>query len=303
MERIPWTVEAFTPSEVKYRALIENITNGYALYEVRKDQRGEPVRYIFREVNSVFARQMGARQEDVIGREIAETVMAAGYSGIDWSRLFQDTARDGRPRTFEKHSGLLGRWFWISVFSPLDGYVAVLLADITEQKEKLEYQAHYDLLTGLPNRRLLEDRLMLALVQAQRNREQVAVVFFDLENFKLLVEVHGQRAGDELIQEVARRTVGCLRQSDTVARVGSDALVLILPAVKTRTYTLIVANRVLEECRRPVRLGEAMITVQASMYIRFLPQDAATFSGAISKKDARMYLSRQQQYAQIYLTV
>ena len=303
MERIPWPVENFTPSEVKYRALIENITNGYALYEVRKDRRGEPVRYIFREVNRAFEKQMDTRKEDVIGREIAETVMAAGYSGIDWSRLFADTARDGRPRSFEKYSGLLGRWFWISVFSPLEGYVAVLLADITGQKEQLEHQAHYDLLTGLPNRLLLEDRLILALVQARRTREQVAVVFFDLDNVKLLVEVHGQQAGDELIQEIARRTVGCLRQSDTVARVGSDAFVLILPAVKTRTNTLLVANRVLEECRRPFRLADSRFTLTASMYIRFLPQDAAAFSGEISKKAARMYLSRQQHYAQVYLTV
>lgn len=296
----------FTWSEVKYRALLENMNNSYALYEVLKEQSGKPAGYVLLDVNPAFERQIGVLKEAVVGKDISETIIAARYMGIDWITLFNKTAKDGIARTFEKHSELLGRWFWIAVFCPREGYIGVLFSDITQQKdmeEKPQYYAYHDHNMEVSSQRLLEDRLMLAILQAKRNREQLAVAMFSVDNFQWIVDNYGQAAGNELLQEIARRTVRCLRQSDTIARVESDTFGIILPAVNSRTNAVMVANRVLEECRRPLLLRDVTIIVSGSINICFFPQDQVNFAEMVSPEDVKMYLSKQRRYAQVCLTM
>ena len=106
--------------------------------------------------------------------------------------------------------------------------------DITDRRraeERVEFQAYHDMLTGLPNRLLLRDRLSVAMAHAQRRRQHLALMFLDLDHFKLINDTLGHSVGDRLLQDLAQRLSGCVRQDDTVARVGGDEFTLLFPGL------------------------------------------------------------------------
>ncbi|MDF2572459.1 MAG: diguanylate cyclase domain protein [Sporomusa sp.] len=295
---------ALTQSEAKYRALFENMMDAFVYFEIIKDDSGNPIEYQFLEVNNAFERHAGITKDAVIGKNINETVFAAGDNGVDWVSLFNETVKSGKPLTFEHDFKQLNRWLLISAYSPLPGYFAMVFSDITQHKkneEKNQHYAYHDPLTGLPNRRLLEDRLSMAIIQAKRNQEQVAVVFFDLDNFKPVNDTYGHDVGDELLQEIASRTEACVRQGDTVARIGGDEFVIVLPAIKSKDDVITIANRVLQECRRPVTLRGSTVSVSASIGISFFPQDGTDITELTRKADVAMYMSKQRGRDQICL--
>lgn len=295
---------ALTQSEAKYRALFENMMNAFVYFEIVKDDSGNPVEYRFLEANDAFERHAGLAKADVIGKTINETVFKADNTGDDWVKLFNDTVRSGKALTFEHELKVLNRWLLVSAYSPLAGFFAMVFSDITSHKKNEERNQHYayhDALTGLPNRRLLEDRLTMAIAQGKRSQEQVAVVFFDLDNFKPVNDTYGHDAGDELLQEIARRTEACVRQGDTVARIGGDEFVIVLPAIKTKDDVITIAGRVLQECRRPVMLRGSTVAVSASIGISFFPQDGTDITELTRKADLAMYTSKQKGRDQICL--
>lgn len=301
LEQLPCAREVFSQTEVKYRVLLEQLNNSYALFKILRDHHGHPAKYVFQEANPAFEMQMGVTQAAVIGKDIADTPIGIKYLGIDWSAILSFTAQDGMPRIFEKYSPVFKRWFRFSVYSPMEDLVAVLFVDITLQKEK-QQAAHNDPLIGLPAQHMLEDRLLLAITQAKRSREQLAVAIFELENYVPLVELYGDKIGDEFIREIARRTLSCLRQSDTVARISLDTFALILPGVKTNTFAVMVANRILECCRQPIELRGETIISAGTISLCFFPQVPLNFAETVSKADARMYLSKQRRFPQVCLS-
>lgn len=159
-----------------------------------------------------------------------------------------------------------------------------------------------DTLTGLSSQRMLEDKLMLAIVQAKRSRELLAVALFDVENYEAFLKACGPEVGEELMQELARRTMSCLRQSDTVVRIGANTFVLILPGVKSRTNAVLVANRVLEACRKPFPIREKIIIAAGSISLCFFPRDQQNFAEAVSEDEVGMYLSKERKLPQVCLT-
>lgn len=171
-------------------------------------------------------------------------------------------------------------------------------------RDQLPYsrEVFTDLLTGLSSQRMLEDKLMLAIAQAKRSRELLAIALFDVENYEVLAQDRGQEAGEELLQELARRTVSCLRQSDTVARIGEKTFALILPDVKSRTNAVLVANRVLEACRQPFPIREKIFIPAGSISLCFFPQDQQNFAEAVNNDDVGMYLSKERKFPQVWLT-
>lgn len=302
LDQLPGAREVFNQTEVKYQALLAHLNTSYALCRVVKSQDSKPSGYVFLEINPAFELQLGVSQADVIGRDINDTIIGGGYMGLDWTSLLAATAQDGMPRVFEQQAAVLRRWFRITVFCPLEDQVAVLLADITQQKEKQQQVVYPDSRIGWSSQRLLEDRLMLAIIQAKRSREQLAVAIFDVDNVAALVETYGYEVGNELVQEIGRRTETCLRQSDTVARVGMATFVLILPSVKTKNFAVMVANRVLEQCRRPLLLRDTVAIPSGTISLCFFPDDQSNFAETVSKEDVSMYLSKKRKFPQVCLT-
>ena len=160
------------------------------------------------------------------------------------------------------------------------------------EKEQLTRLAHFDSLTTLPNRVLFRDRLNQGLSLARRNEWLLAVLFVDLDNFKTINDTLGHTVGDLLLQEVARRIASCLRDADTVGRLGGDEFGIILPEIGSSEDAAMVAGKVIESCARPYLIEGHELFSSASVGITLFPIDAADSETLIRNADTAMYRAK-----------
>jgi len=164
--------------------------------------------------------------------------------------------------------------------------------DISERKEAertINFQAYHDLLTRLPNRALFKDRLNLAVAQAKRSCHEMAVMFLDLDRFKLVNDTLGHIYGDELLQHVSQRLQECLREGDTLARFGGDEFTLLLPEIVGREDATIIAKKIIEIMRQPFVIEGHEIYVTISVGIAMYPHDGGSMDSLVKNADIAMY--------------
>ncbi len=136
---------------------------------------------------------------------------------------------------------------------------------------KLSMLAHTDTLTGVPNRMLFDDRLQQAIAKAKRDGKRLALMFIDLDHFKPVNDTYGHAVGDLLLQQVAKRMVGCVRESDTVARIGGDEFEVLLPDVDEANDALVVANKVRDALAQPFDLDGVRVNISSSIGVAVFP--------------------------------
>ncbi len=171
-----------------------------------------------------------------------------------------------------------------------------VLNDITEHKryeEELEYQSQHDELTGLPNRNLLQDRIDQALVYATRHHGTIAVLFLDLDQFKVINDTLGHRVGDELLKVVARRLDDCSREGDTVARYGGDEFVFLLPDLNRLEDVNIVAERILGAVSEAMEIEGNQLETTISIGATLFPRDGGDSVTLLKNADAAMYRAKE----------
>jgi diguanylate cyclase (GGDEF)-like protein/PAS domain S-box-containing protein len=164
--------------------------------------------------------------------------------------------------------------------------------DITERKiaeERVAFLAYYDGLTGLPNRALLQDRLLKALASARRNGDLVAVLFLDLDRFKIINDSLGHSAGDALLRDVANRLNECAREQDTIARVGGDEFIIVVTQVASATNAAAVAERIVSSMCEEFVIQERSLNVRCSVGISLFPEHGTDSETLIKNADAAMY--------------
>ena len=162
-----------------------------------------------------------------------------------------------------------------------------------QARDRLDFRAGHDPLTGLPNRSLLADRLQQALNHAERYGSQVAVAYVDLDRFKDINDRFGHDAGDRLLREIAGRLRGCVRDSDTIVRVGGDEFVLVLHDQGSESMTLHAVQRVLERVVEPISLGDCSFSVSCSIGVACFPQDGGDGDTLLTYADAAMYRAKE----------
>ena len=164
--------------------------------------------------------------------------------------------------------------------------------DITERKEAqqvINFQAYHDLLTHLPNRALLKDRLSLAISHAERNKRKLAVMFLDLDRFKLVNDTLGHTMGDRLLKAVANRLQSCLRSGDTLSSFGGDEFTLLLPEVRTRDDVVVIASKILDRLSAPFVIEGHELFVGASIGVAMYPEGGESVEQLIQNADIAMY--------------
>lgn len=164
--------------------------------------------------------------------------------------------------------------------------------DISERKEAQEvinFQAYHDLLTHLPNRALLKDRLAMAITHARRNKRKLATMFLDLDRFKLVNDTLGHNMGDRLLKAVASRLQSCLRKGDTLSRFGGDEFTLLLPEVRTRDDVVVIAEKILDRLNDPFVIDGHELFVGASIGIAMYPEAGETGETLVQNADIAMY--------------
>lgn len=167
------------------------------------------------------------------------------------------------------------------------------LGELIESRHQLKHLAQHDGLTELPNRALFDDRLRQALAQARRDQARVALLFVDLDGFKLINDTQGHHVGDLLLREVARRMEACVRNADTVGRRGGDEFVVLLPVVESDQDALRVAEKICAALTQRYELEGVSLTLSASIGVALFPQHGADESTLARSADAAMYHAKQ----------
>jgi diguanylate cyclase (GGDEF)-like protein len=194
------------------------------------------------------------------------------------------------PRLFDVRATVL------RARSGVDGWVLVL-RDITEQQrveDRLASLAHYDHLTGLPNRLLFYDRLAVMLARGRRYDTQTVVLFIDLDGFKEANDTYGHAVGDRLLQLVADRLRQCMREADTVARLGGDEFLVVAPDVQQADGAIGAARRVFEAFASSFVVEAHIIAIKASVGVAVSPRDGSTAEELVHNADRAMYEAKAQ---------
>jgi diguanylate cyclase (GGDEF)-like protein/PAS domain S-box-containing protein len=254
------------------------------------------------EVNDTFSLITGYSREEIMGqnpRMLKSGRQSPEFYAELWKTLLEKDHWCGevwnRRKNGEVHAELLTISAVRSSTGQVQNYVA-LFTDITQMKEhqsELERIAHYDILTNLPNRALLADRLSQCMVQCHRHQQSLAVAFLDLDGFKVVNDAHGHNMGDELLITLSGRMKAALREGDTLARIGGDEFVAVLADLAKDEDCQPVLDRLLKAAADPVTVGEITLQVSASIGVALYPQDNVDTDQLMRHADQAMYLAKQ----------
>jgi diguanylate cyclase (GGDEF)-like protein/PAS domain S-box-containing protein len=241
---------------------------------------------------------VGYSPAELVGQSIARFIHSDDLPSIQsLQAMVSGVLEPSEFRIFTKSGET--RWVRTSSRPILDddrvvGLRAVLV-DITDRKQaenQVKYVAYHDGLTGLPNRRLLGDRLTKALAQRRRDNRPLAIMFLDLDHFKLVNDTAGHAVGDQMLQSVAERLTSIIREGDTVARLGGDEFTVLLPEVPGVNDACELANRILNRFRLPWVLAGQEFHSTASIGLAMYPQDGEDAETLLRNADTAMYRAK-----------
>jgi diguanylate cyclase (GGDEF)-like protein len=217
-----------------------------------------------------------------------------------WDSLLGKGSWQGEIMDRRKSGEIYPKWLSIAVVrneqGDISNYIA-LFSDITERRaslERIQHLAHYDALTNLPNRALLNDLLDVAVVGAKRTHVKFAVVFLDLDRFKYVNDTMGHHVGDVLLQAVAERLQKCVRESDTVARLGGDEFVILLNNISQESDVALVAEKVIDLIGKPFMIAGYQADIGCSIGISIYPTHGSDRFTLLRQADAAMYLAKEK---------
>jgi diguanylate cyclase (GGDEF)-like protein/PAS domain S-box-containing protein len=251
---------------------------------------------VLTDVNEALCAIVGYAREEMIGRNTLEFVPAERHQEVaDYIRAGLETPyeseivhSDGRRIPVE----MVGKTLRVGDEASRLG----VLRDISDRKraeERIAYLAHHDVLTGLPNRTQLVERLDITLALAKRHGSGVAILFLDLDHFKTVNDSLGHAAGDALLKEIAARIRGLLREADVVARLGGDEFLIVLPDLESAGDAANVAGKLITAISGPAMLEGRPVYVSPSIGISIYPRDGANADELVRAADAAMYSAKE----------
>jgi diguanylate cyclase (GGDEF)-like protein/PAS domain S-box-containing protein len=256
------------------------------------------------DVNATFCDTTGYAREEVLGK--TPRMLGSGRQPREfYAAMWQALAADGhwqgelwnRRRDGTDYAERLTLSAVRDAAGAVSHYVGIL-SDITaarQHADRLEKIAHFDVLTGIPNRALLADRMHQAIAQTSRTRSLLAICYLDLDGFKAINDTLGHAAGDRVLVEMAKRLAGCLRGGDTVARLGGDEFVLLLLGLMQTDECEFALQRILEATSYPVEAAAGqLVALSASIGVTLYPHDLADADTLLRHADRAMYQAKQQ---------
>ena len=298
--------EELRDSEERYRELFENAKANEARYRLLFERN---LAGVYRtsvdgrvlDCNEACARIFGFESREELLAEVAPALyFKAGDREHLVATLREQKSLTNQELRMRRRDGstvwVLENVSLLEGRTPEEDVLEGTIIDITDRRyaqEQIEHQAFHDSLTGLPNRRLFRDRIGVALAHARRSGRNVAVMFLDLDQFKLVNDTLGHTAGDRLLQGIGSRLVNCVRADDTVARMGGDEFTILLADMPDRRGAATVAQKVLDSIRHPVVLDEHELFVTTSIGIAIYPDDGEDAETLLRNADRAMYRAKE----------
>ena len=237
-----------------------------------------------------------------------QVVICSAHSDYDWTEVLVSLGHSDQLLVLRKPAepieilqsatALCCKWenqrLLRSQMKRLEEVITVRTRGLEAANRQLSHLATHDALTGLPNRVLLDDRMTQAMAHADRDQRSFALLVCDLDRFKLINESLGHRAGDELLQEVARRLSGIVRSVDTVARFGGDEFVLVCSSIANADEALRLGKRAIEVLQKPMRIADIDVHTSPSIGVAFYPTDGESIETLMAHADAAMFTAKQR---------
>ena len=253
-------------------------------------------------VNPAFTEITGYTAEEAIGK--SPNILSSGshseaFFKEMWASLKATGSWQGEISNRRKNGEYYIEWLSINAVHDTEGNVinyVSLFTDISERKaaeDHLHNLAHYDALTGLPNRILLADRLQQAIVAARRESSLMALMFIDLDKFKPVNDTHGHHIGDLLLKEVAKRILEWLRESDSAARVGGDEFVVLLPNVEEQADAVAVGEKIRHALNQPFVISDKHLEISSSIGVAVYPEHGNDEKALLKHADIAMYYAKE----------
>lgn len=270
-------------------SLFQQMSDMFFLMSV---EDGGKFRYVL--MNAAAMRTAGLT-EDAYGKLIDDVYPKEKASLLN--SMYQLAVTKGEPTHFTTEGNVIGESILTPVFDN-DGvctHVFAVTRDITERKKlesRLEFMAYHDMLTGLPNRRMLYEHLQKAMSAANHQGEMAAVLFLDCDDFKHINDTWGHETGDMFLRMLAERLNSSIRDKDTVARLGGDEFVVLLTAIQSPRQAAKVAERILRAVEQPWSINERSFTVTISIGIALYPMDACDIDSLMRNADKALYQAK-----------
>lgn len=287
-------VSRFEPRQTEefYRSVINQANDSILLIKT--------VGFKVLEANTAFQQLLGYTPEELSSLDLY-TVLAEDRPEVDWTVqqiLDKKHCYLGERKFRCKNGEIVTVDLNANIIHTDDTHIVCMIArgipDRKHYEGELLYMANHDPLTGLPNRTLLLDRLNQAIFKHDRAKKMLAVMFFDLDQFKVINDTYGHAIGDNLLKEVAGRVQGFVRKSDTIARLGGDEFTLVIESISWPRDAIHVAQKILDAMAEPFRLDVGDLFITASIGITCYPIDGTTAEELLKKADTAMYHAKEQ---------
>ncbi|MDX2480412.1 MAG: diguanylate cyclase, partial [Desulfuromusa sp.] len=286
--------EKLRESEERYRTLYSTMQEGVAQYRMHYDADGNASDYEIIDINPAYEKIMGLKHHQVIGC-LASTIYPHEDGRVACLDIFNQVLESGVSTSFEFEFKELGMTVNISAAKLSDGHFATIFEDITQRKadeKHIEKLAFYDILTGLPNRVLLQDRLSQMTACAKRSDNKIGLFFLDIDHFKRINDTFGHDTGDQFLNVVAKRLRSVLRDCDTISRIGGDEFVVLVNDISTRNSASMIACKILEALTQSIVLKGKEVYTSTSIGISIFPEDGADPDSLLKNADAAMYQAK-----------
>ncbi|MDD5228244.1 MAG: EAL domain-containing protein [Methylococcales bacterium] len=253
-------------------------------------------------VNPAFSLITGYEHDEIIGKNpkiLSSGRQDSAFYKMMWEKLQLKHTWQGEIWNRRKNGEIYPEWLSLSLVTDANNmplYHVAIFSDMTMRKsaeQRLYHLAHFDPLTNLPNRTLLQDRLHQAVSQAARSKTPLALIFIDLDRFKYVNDTFGHLIGDLLLQEVSRRLKSCVRVSDTVSRIGGDEFVILLPQVHDSNGAAKVARLILKHLTSLFLLQEHEVHIGGSIGIAMYPDNGSDVETLMKSADSAMYAVKE----------
>jgi diguanylate cyclase (GGDEF)-like protein len=277
----------------KFLAAAESSLDDFYIFDGIPDASGAIVDFRFAYLNPNAERRLETGREKLVGKVLTEVRPFMISSGLIHN--YREVVRTGVPfigEVFIDDDIIKATWLNVQAIKLGDG-LAITSRDVTERRrvtDHISHLAHYDQLTGLPNRTLMQDRLQTAILRARRNHQRVAVFMLDIDQFKSINDSLGHSSGDALLVAVGKRLRSSVRESDTIARMGGDEFVIIMADFQSLEDVERCALQIVERAAKPIVLGDREINVTVSVGLCIYPDSGLEAEQLLRNADAAMYV-------------